>query len=312
MTHIQLSVVIPAYNSNDSLEELARRLESILTKMTARQYEIIIVDDASPDPSTWERIQKIAAEQANVRAIQLMRNFGKAGAVLCGMSEARGDWIVTMDDDLQHRPEDLPALFEKREHDVVMGNFPVRKAGFVAELGGDVKAWLDHKLIGKPKHIRVSPLKLYRAQVVAAMLQIHTPYPFIAALLFEVTHDVVMVDVVHERRKYGRPAFTFRKRVRQFLNLLISNSSLLLRMAAVLGMVIAVLSVIAGAVLVILKFTKEAVYPGWTSLMVVTLVIGGVNLFTLGVVGEYLIRIIRGVESRPAYLVRQNIEPGGD
>jgi dolichol-phosphate mannosyltransferase/undecaprenyl-phosphate 4-deoxy-4-formamido-L-arabinose transferase len=301
------SVVVPVYNSTDSLIELVDRIEAVFAEQVPDAYEIVMVDDGSPNAGSWACISELAKTHKSVRGIQLMRNFGKPSAILCGMSEARGDYIITMDDDLQHRPEDIPVLLAAREHDVVMGAFRNRQHSSSVRSSSRIKGWFDYKLIGKPRHIANSPFRMLKAEVVKAFSGIRTPYPFIPALIFHVTNDVVNVEIDHDARKFGQTGYSWRKRFGQFLRLLINNSSFLLQLVAGVGSVMALISIVYAAYLVVHTLVLRTSVAGWASLMVVTLFIGGLVLLSLGVIGEYLIRIINGTEQRPAYVMRGQV-----
>ena len=303
---IECSVVIPVYNSNDSLSELVERLERVFCQDVKRSYEIVMIDDCSPNQKTWTTMSLLASRHKSVRCVQLMRNFGKAGAVLCGFQEARGKYVITMDDDLQHRPEDISVLFEKKDHDVVLGSFREKNHGTLACLGSHVKGWFDQIIMGKPKDIQMSPYKLFKSHVVKQMLKIKTSHPFIPALMYYVTKDVVAVEISHDPRKYGKTGFTLRKRLAQLFRLLINNSSLLLQVVASIGFGISLLSTCYALYLIFKRFMLAVPVSGWTSLMVTILITSGLVLFSLGVIGEYLIRIIDGLESKPAFIVRQH------
>lgn len=300
---VAISVVIPCYNSDQSVVELVNRLRVVLAESVKEPYEIILVDDGSPFLETWEILSDLAKKHSEVHALQLTRNFGKPGALMCGYSQSKGNWIIAMDDDLQQLPEDIPKLLELRQHKLVMGNFPTRQHALWQKMASNLKGWLDYKLIGKPRDIYLSPFHLIQRDVVDAMLEIKTPTPHVGALMMHVTRDVVMVNVSHEQRKSGISNFTLYRRIKQFSNLLINNSSLLLRLVAWLGISLSFLSMIYGGYLVFRWFLIDKIAAGWTSLMVVTLFIGGILMLSMGVVGEYLIRIINGLERRPTFLI---------
>lgn len=302
------SVVIPVYNSTVTLSALVERLAAVFAQLGS-SHEVVFVDDASPNPETWPLLKELAERHTQVKSLRLMRNFGKAGAVLCGMHHAQGEWVITIDDDLQHAPEDIPALIREQGHDVVIGTFANTKQHNVLQrLTSRIKSYFDAKILGNPTGIRMSPFKMFRAPVVRNMLSIQTTHPFIPALMFYSTRDIVQVEVTHHARQHGRSAFNMRRRIRQFSNLIFGNSSLVLQGVAMLGMTIAALSLLYGAWLMLSFWSKDAVVPGWTSLMVVTLTLGGIIMFSIGVIGEYLIRIIEGVEKRPPYLLRDRLE----
>jgi glycosyltransferase involved in cell wall biosynthesis len=304
-SQILYSIVIPVYNSTQSLRELAGRIDMVFKTRIKDSYEIIFVDDASPDKETWKMLELLSKEYENVRCVQLMRNFGKQGAMMCGFMEMQGRYIVTMDDDLQHLPEDIPLLISRKDHDIVIGKFSDKKHSITKKIYSSLNSWFEEKLIGKPKHITNTPFKLIKREVVEVIRNIRTSHPYVPALLFFASRDVVMVEVNHGARAYNSSGFTFGKMYRTFSNMLFNNSSFLLQLIAVMGVSISLLSFIFGGYFLVKKLAIGIAVPGWASLMVALLFIGGLILFSLGVVGEYLIRIINGIESKPAYLVRK-------
>jgi len=302
---MKYSVVIPVYNTTHSLKELVARIEKVFMDEIKDSYEIIFIDDCSTNTETWPTLVELKRNHPQVNVIQLMRNFGKAGAVLCGLNQASGKYTITMDDDLQHRPEDIVHLIDNEEHDVVIGTFAQKKHSWFKKIGSNIVNWFDYKLLGKPKHIRNSPFKLINSGVVEAMKAIKTPYPFISGLIFYTTKDIIMTEVSHDSRKFEKSNFSFRKRMKQFSNLLINNSSFLLQVIASIGIIMSFISFLLGFYYVIKKVTVGTAVSGWTSMIVILLIIGGLMLFSIGVVGEYLIRIINGVEHKPPYVIRK-------
>jgi glycosyltransferase involved in cell wall biosynthesis len=302
---IKYSIIIPVFNSSDSVKEITSRLQAVFSHSVKDSYEIIFIDDASHNKETWTVLQTLSSTNKEVRAVQLMRNFGKQSAMMCGFQEAKGKYIITMDDDLQHFPEDIPSLIAQDEHDIVIGNFLKKNHGLYKRMLSSINSWFEEKLIGKPKNIRNTPFKLIKAEVIDQIKDIRSPYPYVPALLFFATKDIVMVDVNHGKRLYNDSGFTIGKMYKTFSNLLFNNSSFLLQIIASAGMSISSLSFLGGLFYLIKKVTVGIAVPGWTSLMIVTLFIGGLILFSIGVLGEYLIRIINAIENRPAYLVRK-------
>lgn len=306
-SQISYSIVIPVYNSTQSLRELAGRIDKVFRTVIKDSYEIVFVDDASPNKETWKILEMLSGEYENIRCIQLMRNFGKQGAMMCAFMEVKGKFVITMDDDLQHLPEDFPLLIAMKEHDVVMGNFENKKHSFFKKMLSSINSWFEEKLIDKPKNIRNTPFKLINAEVIKLICNIRTSHPYIPALLFFATRDVVMVNVNHMERTYESSGFTWKKMYRTFSNMLFNNSSLLLQLIAFAGIGISIFSFAFGCFFLYKKIFIGIGVPGWASLMIMLLFIGGLILFSIGVVGEYLIRIINGIESKPAYFVRKKI-----
>lgn len=301
-----VSVVVPVYDTPDLLA-LADRIDDAFRAREER-HEIIFVDDASPRGDLWPRLEQLASERSHVRAMQLARNFGQQAATLCGLREARGEIIITMDDDLQHDPADIAALLALRDHDVVIGQLVRSEHPFLRRLASRAKGRFDELILGKPKHLQLSSFRLLSRTVVDGVLSMRTPNPFLPALLFHVTKDVVGAPVSHSRRLSGTSGYTLRKLLRVFSNLLINNSSVLLRTAASTGMLFAALSFVLAAVAIYRKLMDDVAVTGWTSLFAALMLIGGLLLVSVGIIGEYLIRIIESSESRPPYFVRRRIE----
>jgi len=298
----RLSVVVPVYESG-VVDELVDRLEAVLA-VAAPDHEIVLVDDASPGPAIWPQLERLASERAAVRAVRLTRNFGQQAATLCGLAEATGDFVATMDDDLQQRPEDLPALLARRDHDIVVAQFPRRHHRWSQRLTSRVKGLFDRLLVGTPRGLRLTSFRLLRRTVVDGMLAVRTPHPFIPALMFHVSGDVVGVAVDHEPRREGRSGYSFLRRLGVFSNLLINNSSLPLRLVGQAGALLALASFALTAIVVYRRLVHDITVSGWTSLLAATLLLGGLNLFSLSIVGEYLLRIIATGEAKPTYFVR--------
>lgn len=301
-----ISIVIPVYDS-PVLEELTDSIGEVFRGRPEHDYEIVFVDDRSPDPGIWPTLERLARERDEVRAVQLTRNFGQQAATICGLREARGDVVVTMDDDLQHAPQDILLLLAHADRDIVIGQLTLKRHGLIKRLTSRIKGIFDQIIIGKPRGIHLSSFRLLGRTVVDGVLSIRTPNPFLPALMFHVSKDVVGVAVTHGARRGGRSGYTLRKLFRVFSNLLINNSSLVLRSVGCVGISFALISFFFAAVAVYRKLAHGVAVQGWASLFAALLLIGGLLLVSLGVVGEYLIRIIESSEGRPTYLVRRRL-----
>lgn len=300
------SVVVPVYCTVQSLAELAERLGRVFRDELDADYEIIFVDDCSPNPDTWPALVALAeADPAHVHAIRLTRNFGQQAATLCGMAAATGDFVVTMDDDLQHLPEDLPALARLREHDIVLAEFPRRRHSLFKRVASYIKGWFDTWILHKPRGIRLTPYRILSRPVVDGVLTVATPFPFLSALMLAVSRDVVTAPATHGRRQEGRTGYTLSKMIALFRNLLINQSAMLLKLIGQVGMTVALASFGFAGWVVWNKVDSGAAVLGWSSLMTAVLFIGGLLLVAMGIVGEYLIRIIAAAERRPTFHVRE-------
>jgi len=298
-----VSIVIPVYDS-PAPRELADQIEAVFREAGV-VHEVIFVDDASPDERVWPVLEQLARERPHVHAIQLSRNFGQQAATLCGLGEARGDVVITIDDDLQHDPRDIPALLAQYDHDIVIGQLGAREHHLSRRIASAVKGVFDRLILGTPKSLQLSSFRLLSRTVVDGVLSMRTPYPFIPALMFYVSRDVVGVPVNHSKRAGGASGYTFRKLLRLFSNLLINNSSLLLRGAAYAGLCLAAVSFALAGVAIYRRLVHGVAVQGWTSLFAAFMLIGGLLLVSVGIVGEYLIRIIETSEAKPTFFVRR-------
>jgi dolichol-phosphate mannosyltransferase/undecaprenyl-phosphate 4-deoxy-4-formamido-L-arabinose transferase len=300
-----ISIVIPVYDSR-VLEEIAERIEAVFAKLP-EEHEIIFVDDFSPNPDVWPALVRITQKNRSVKAVQLTRNFGQHAATLCGLEESRGDYVITMDDDLQHSPEDIPRLLDLRDHDVVIAQLKNKQHSLFKRVTSRIKGLFDQIIIGKPGNINLSSFRMLSRVVVDGMLAAHSSHPFIPALIFHISKDVVGVEVEHHKRKAGRSGYNFVKLFRLFNDLIINNSSLVLRLVGHLGILFACISFIMVLVVMYKKLALGIQIQGWASLFAAIMLVGGLLLFGLGVVGEYLIRIIESSETRPSFFIRRRV-----
>lgn len=303
---VMYSIVVPVYNSAESLKGIVDRVEEVFTQQVKEPYEIIFVDDGSPNPQTWQTLSELSTTRNHVKAIRLMRNFGQQASTICGLREAKGEHIFTLDDDLQHDPYDMPAFIEHKDHDIVIAQFRQKQHTLAKRFFSKFKSKFDEVILGKPKHIQLSPYRLINRVTIDGMLSLtKTPYPFIPAMMFYVTKDVVGVNVEHHARAEGSTGYNYFKMLKLFSNLLINNSSLLLRLIGNLGLIISFCSFLVAGIYVYRKLFLDINALGWTSLFVALLFIGGLLLFSVGIMGEYLIRIIQGIDQKPNYLIRE-------
>lgn len=298
------SVVVPVYNSGPQLRELVDRLTRVFEDSVGASHEIILVDDGSTNPVTRSLLPQLA-ELPNVLVVRLTKNFGKAGAVMAGLSQSRGQWAVTIDDDLQQLPEDIPKLIALRAHDMVTARHGKRKHSWSRELTSRIKQRFDSAVLGYT--VPLSALKLINRRVVDGMLARAADQPFIPALIIEVTSDIVAVETSHHKSAYAKSRYTLRSRWRQFTNLLYGNSGFMMRVAAWSGMAMILLAVVAAFAL--LAGLAAGVLSDITSgfIIVVIFLVGGANLAAIGISGEYLVRIMGVSSKRPAFVIRERL-----
>jgi dolichol-phosphate mannosyltransferase/undecaprenyl-phosphate 4-deoxy-4-formamido-L-arabinose transferase len=301
-----VSIVIPVFNSTTTLEQLVARISAVFAGLPEFDHEIIFVDDASDCPETWPTLKRLAQGHPQVRAVQLMRNFGQTPATFCGMKFARGQYIITLDDDLQHVPEDIPLLLAHRDHDAVFGQFRELKHSAPKRALSLLKNWILSFLIDKPKGLQLTSFRLFRREVAQAMLSVVTsPQSTLPPLLFFLTRDIATVQVSHNARAEGKSNYTLGRIFKMARNLMVNETVVLLKLIGQLGFGIALLSFVGGVAVLASKIVLKKTVIGWASTMIVLLVVGGLILFCLGIIGQYLARLINGVEGRPAFVVRR-------
>lgn len=275
--------------------------------MAAHSYEVVLVDDGS-DVETKDALWKIA--DPSVHVYVLTRNFGKIPALFCAMEKAKGEYVITMDDDGQHNPEALPDLIHAiKGHDAAIAVWDVYRQSWWRRVCSAAYGKLQQVAYKKPKHIKSSPFKIIRGEVVRQMFSIKNAFPMPAPLLFHITHDVVNVEVRHEKRQSGKSGFTVGKMLTMAWGMLINHSSLLLRVMIFAGFLFSFLSIGVGVYFLYKKLVFGISVTGWASLFVYLSFLGGLLLMAMGVLGEYMNRLIRETEKRPLYFVKEKIQP---
>jgi len=306
MRQIDYSIVIPVYRSNKSLKIIVEKFNTLFsTQLQDKTYEIIFVNDSPFDQTTVKSLDEIYTSYTQIKVIKLTKNFGQQSAILCGISYAKGEYIITMDDDLQHDPYDITKLIEWQHHDIVIAKFTNKQHHWFKKITSKIKGYFDHIILQKPRHIVLTPFRLFNKNIATNILKINTPYPFIPALLFAVSTDVVNVEIKHHKRIEGQSNYTLKKMIQLFNNLLINNSSLLLKTIGFVGICISFFSIIYAITIIYKKIFLGVTLVGWSSIMVSILFFGGMIMFSLGIIGEYLIRIIHTSEKRPHYFIKE-------
>ncbi len=304
---MQISVVIPCYRSSATLPELVAQLHSALdTGPAVSDYEIVLVVDGSPDDTG--KVARSLADDAKVRCIELRRNYGQHNAILAGVARARHDVVVTMDDDLQHRPDEIPALLEPlldADVDLVYGVAKEEEHGFWRSLASRVvKRGLGAS--GVPSATDVSAFRAFRRDVADTFIDVRDPYVSIDVLLSWATTAVRRVTVRMDERTVGTSNYSVRALVRHTLNMVTGYSTLPLRSVAWLGAFCAVLG-IALFVFVLVKFaTGETTVAGWTTLASMIAIFSGAQMISIAVLGEYVGRLHTRSMQRPTYAVRRD------
>lgn len=302
-----LSVVVPVYNSQETLEPLIARLHPVLASHAA-VYEAILVNDGSRDGS-WEAASRLAMEHPWVRAIGLMRNYGQHNALLCGIRAARGEVIVTLDDDLQNPPEEIPRLLALLEEgaDVAYGTPAERQHGFLRTLASRITKTALQGAMGAETARKVSAFRAFRTCLRDAFYTYRSPYVCLDVLLTWGSTRFAAVEVRHDPRAAGTSNYTLRRLITHALNMMTGFSTLPLQAASLLGFAMALFGLAVLVYVVGRYLIQGGSVPGFPFLACIIAIFSGTQLFALGIIGEYLARMHFRLMDRPAYAIREEI-----
>ncbi len=301
------SVVIPCYNSEGSLPALIARLAEVLPRL-CDQYEVILVNDASPD-GTWAVISTLVATHDWVRGIRLMRNYGQHNALLCGIRSARYALVVTLDDDLQHPPEEIEKLLARLEDglDVVYGTPQHETHGFLRDVASQVTKLALQSAMGAETARKVSAFRVFRTQIREAFDSYQGPFVSVDVLLTWGTTRFGAVAVRHEARTIGQSNYNLRKLVTHALNMMTGFSVLPLQLASLMGLAMAFFSIIVLIYVVGRYLIEGTPVEGFPFLASIIGIFSGAQLLALGIIGEYLARIHFRTMDKPSYVVREQL-----
>jgi glycosyltransferase involved in cell wall biosynthesis len=300
-----VSVVVPTFANAQALESLVDQISQVLL-LERREFEIILVNDGSPD-ATWDVVQGIHLTHPSVRGINLMRNYGQHSALLAGIFNARFEVIVTLDDDSQTPPAEIPKLLRKLDEgfDLVYGAREKEQHGLARNLASSGTKWLMQYTLNVPHARSVSSFRAFRSSLTRDYPRNLPPAAFLDALLGWTAQDVTSVPVAHNPRASGTSNYTWPKLFRHGVDMAMSLSVVPLRAAAWLGFLIALLG--AGLFLFVIAayFLHGREVPGFTFLAAVILLFAGAQLSVLGIIGEYLSRVYLRLLGKPAFVIKE-------
>lgn len=306
---VGISVVVPVYNSQQSLPKLIERLAPVLRHAVGENaFEIILVNDGSRDDS-WRAIEELSRANSLVVGINLTRNYGQHNALLCGIRTAHFDRICTLDDDLQNPPEELPRLIDalRPDIDVVYGVPEKERHGFWRDLASMVTKIVLQKAMGATIARNISAYRLFRTRLRAAAADYRGPYLSIDVLLTWATNRFAMVRVKHDERSVGRSNYTLRKLMSHALNMLTGFSTWPLRFASLVGFGFTLFGIGVLAYVLIRYMIQGSPVQGFPFLASVIALFSGAQLFALGIIGEYIARLHFRMMERPTYVELERI-----
>lgn len=306
-----LSIVVPVYNSQEILPELASKLSEELPKI-CQQYQLLLINDGSQDQS-WGVIRDLCSDYDWIQGINLLRNYGQHNALLCGIRRARYPVIITMDDDLQHPPQEIIRLLAKlaEGYDVVYGTPQQEKHNLWRVLASRITKLALQSTMGAATASQVSAFRAFRTDIREAFSRYQGPYVSIDVLLTWGTTRFATVPTHHLPRFSGTSNYTIRKLIRHAVNMITGFSVLPLRLASLSGFGFAIFGLLVLLYVIGRFLIQGSPVPGFPFLASIIAIFSGVQLFALGIIGEYLARMHFRLMDRPAYVVRDHIQSSG-
>lgn len=306
------SVVVPIYNSARIIDELYNRIKAEFENVIHEDFELVLVDDFSKDDS-FTVMQRLGEMDERVKYIRLAKNHGQQKAVLCGIEHTSGDFIVTMDDDLQHPPEEIPKLIAKMESDpninVVIGMYDSKKHSGIRKMGTRMLDVLSNMVFRKDKELKLTSFRLMKSYVADNLSEVDLHSPTVGHCLLMVEGSMVNTVVRHDARKVGKSGYNFRKLVSTFMSNVYVNSDLPLKILGYIG-TISFLSSIVLIIYYLIRYIGGSIHvSGWITLVILVLFMNGLSLFSVGIMGRYLMVNINETKRLPKYTIKEkNVE----
>jgi glycosyltransferase involved in cell wall biosynthesis len=305
MPGLLYSIVVPVYKSETTLCELYERIDKAFALVDA-DYELILVEDCGGDNS-WPVMQSLRRSDNRVKIVRLTKNFGQHNALMCGFTFATGQYVITMDDDLQNPPEEIEKLInaiKNSEYDVVYGVPEQQRQNVIRKLSSMIYSLLNARIFKKVAGLRISNFRIVRKSIVEQILKINTPNPIVGHLILKVTERVGAVAVIHHERFSGSTTYSTSKLVKHFLHGVLYNSTLPLKLVLVMGVTCLFITAILASYYLYSYLIGSISVSGFTTLVLLILFFSGIIMFSMGIIGEYLLRIIQEVSRPPQYVIK--------
>lgn len=300
---MMLSIVSPVYKAEKIIPLLVERIEKSVRKITA-DYEIILVEDGGPDHS-WSVIEAIAKDNSKIKGIKLSRNFGQHPAIMAGLSQAKGEWVVVMDCDLQDQPEEIEKLYAKalEGYDVIFAKRNNRKDGFFKRKFSKLFSIIFNYLAGTKFDNEIANFGIYNKKVISAVLNIGDYIKSFPLFVYFTGFKSTSIIVEHASRESGTTSYTFSKLISLAFNAIISYSNKPLKIFVKFGMLISLLSIIGGLVNLILYFDGKIKVSGYSSIIISIWFLSGIIITVIGVVGIYVGKVFEQTKNRPPFII---------
>lgn len=302
---VDISAVIPVYNSVNSIGETIRRTADVLEQL-GLSYEIIAVNDGSPDGS-WAVLEEEARRNPNVVAINLVKNYGQHPALFCGLVQSRGKFVVTLDDDLQNPPEEIVHLIEKGKegYDLVCGKYRKKGHELYRRQGSKLISLVNEKIFSKPRDFSLTNFRLMERKLVDRICQYRTAYPYVNGLAVMFSGRMANVEVEHRDRTIGQSNYSLSRILKLVLTILFNYSPYPLRFICGIGLCVSAVSFVLGSFYLVKGILLGSQVQGWTTLVTLLAFFNGFLTLMVGMLGEYTIRILNTTADHRSYHIRE-------
>ncbi len=304
-----VSFVIPCYRSEKTLPAVIEEINTTMEKIEGYDHEIILVNDSSPD-GTIQTIRALCEENANIKGIDLAKNFGQHAALMAGMRHAKGDVVVCLDDDGQTPADEVGKLLNKLDegYDVVYASYGKKKHSLFRNFGSKVNELMTRTMLGKPKELYISSYFAAKRFVVDDMIRYEHSYAYVIGLVLRATKNIANVEVSHRARTEGASGYTLKKLLGLWFNGFTAFSIKPLRIATIIGVICAGGGFLYGIYTIVKRLLLPDIQAGFSALMSMLVFMGGMIMLMLGLIGEYIGRIYISMNSSPQYVIREVIE----
>lgn len=304
---MKLSVISPIYKGEKMLDELVSRIETSVETFT-KDYEIILVNDCSPDDS-WNKMKEICAKDKKVKGINLSRNFGQHYAITAGLTESAGEWVVVMDCDLQDRPEEIPNLYQKAQegYDTVLAQRIERKDGFLKRLSSILFNATFAFLTDQEQDKTVGNFGMYHRQVINAVLSMGDSVRWFPLMVKWVGFNIAYMPVEHAERAEGESSYSFRRLFSVASDNMIAFSNKPLRLMLQFGFFVVVISVLVALFYLGRYISGGIAVDGFTTMVLSMWILGGIIIMMIGMTGIYIGKTFDKTKGRPIYIIRDKL-----
>ena len=312
---VKLSFVIPCYRSENTVIQVVDEIEATMKKKSEDSFEIVLINDGSPD-KVWQVIQNRIAVDNRITGVNLTKNFGQHCALMAGYHEARGKIIISLDDDGQSPVNDVYKLLAKIDegYDVVYATYDEQKESLFRKIGSSFAQKMTHYMLDvKENYPKGSSFFVMKSLIKEEIIRYEHPYPYLAGLVFRTTRNICMVPMEHRERAQGRSGYTLRSLISLWTNGFTAFSVKPLEFGAIIGFVFAIIGFISAIVIIIRKLVFPQIpTTGWSSLLSVIMIVGGIIMIMLGLIGEYIGRIYICLNKSPQFVVKEIIKAVAD